>query len=89
MSWSKFQLVGNGRHTYSHSIAAILISLQFQQIVCKLADNQGYHSPTDTLKVLVAFGWMTFSVLHLTSCCLRAHTQHLGVTTVYILKMWR
>ena len=43
---------------------------------------------TDLVKDRVPYGWMTFSVLHLTSCCLSAHTVDLGIQTVLIRRMW-
>ena len=46
------------------------------------------YSHADIAEALVPYGWTTLVVLHLTSCCLHAHTMGLGMKTVYILRMW-
>ena len=43
---------------------------------------------TGIAKALVPYGWTTLVVLHLTSCCLHAHTVDLGITTASIHRMW-
>ena len=43
---------------------------------------------TDLIEAQVPYGWMTFSVLHQTSCCRCAHIVELGIQTVHIHRMW-
>ena len=44
---------------------------------------------TGIAKAQVPYGWMTFSVLHLTLCCQHAQVEGLGMKIVSTLRMWQ